>query len=72
MEIQWQPGITPDTDRLDKNGGPGSPRRFLVTFVRTKVTRGAGPGRPREPSPEAARFGRPRGLGPGRPESLQG
>ena len=26
--------------------GPGSPQRLLVTFVRTKVTRGAGPGRP--------------------------
>ena len=42
MEIQWLPGIAPDKDRLDKNGGLGSPQRFLVTFVRTKVTRGAG------------------------------
>ena len=38
-EIQWLPGIAPDTHRLGKKGGLGSPQRLLVTFVRTKVTR---------------------------------
>ena len=38
-EFQWLPGIKSNTNRLDKNGGLGSPQRLLVTFVRTKVTR---------------------------------
>ena len=33
-EIQWLPGITPDKNRLDKNGGLGSPRRAFAYFSR--------------------------------------
>ena len=51
-EFQWLPGIKSNTNRLDKNGGLGSPQRFLVTFVRTKVTRVRG-GEPREYRPSA-------------------
>ena len=48
LEIQWQLGIFSDTDRLDKNGGPGSPRRFFGDFLCVqKVTRVRG-GEPRK------------------------
>ena len=36
-----------------EKGGLGSPQHLLVTFVRTKVTRGPGPGRPRRGEPRS-------------------
>ena len=32
-EIQWQPCISPDGVRLDKNGGLGSPQRFFCPLL---------------------------------------
>ena len=67
LEIQWQLGIFSDTDRLDKNGGPGSPRRFFGDFLCVqKVTRVRG-GEPREPKGRIRPIRMPLGLGPRRP-----
>ena len=46
--VQWQSSGKFGGVQLGKKRGLGSPQRLLVTFVRTKVTRGPGPGRPRE------------------------
>ena len=38
--FQWLPGISPDSVRLGKKGGPGSPRRRFGYFAAEgKVTR---------------------------------
>ena len=54
MEFQWQLGISLAGVRLDKQRGPGCPRRrFGYFFAEEKVTRGMGPGRPQQQAPQS-------------------
>ena len=48
--FQWLPGISPDSVRLGKKGGPGSPRRRFGYFAAEgKVTRAGARKIPKQP-----------------------